>query len=95
MEHRDELDGIVQAGCAARTADEVPRAVDDAQAAIAPVLTMADIADDPHDAARGSVAEVDGVPTQGLVGLSATPGRIRWTGRPLGADTDEVVGELS
>jgi crotonobetainyl-CoA:carnitine CoA-transferase CaiB-like acyl-CoA transferase len=26
--------------------------------------------------------------------LSATPGRIRFTGRALGADTDEVLAEL-
>jgi hypothetical protein len=33
------------------------------------------------------VVEVDGVPMQGLVArLSATPGHIRWAGRPLGAD---------
>ena len=95
VEHREELDGIVQAWCAARTADAVLAAFDAAEAAIAPVLTMADIAADPHYAARGSIAEVDGVPMQGLVArLSATPGRIRWAGRPLGADTDEVLGEL-
>jgi hypothetical protein len=26
--------------------------------------------------------------------LSATPGRVRWLGRPLGADTEDVLGEL-
>ena len=36
---------------------------------------MADIAEDPHYAARGAIVEVDGVPMQGLVArLSATPG---------------------
>ena len=29
-----------------------------------------------------------------LFRLSATPGAIRWTGRPHGADTDEVLTEL-
>jgi formyl-CoA transferase len=48
---------------------------------------MADLAEDPHATARGVVVDVDGVPMQGLVArLSATPGRIRWAGRPLGAD---------
>jgi crotonobetainyl-CoA:carnitine CoA-transferase CaiB-like acyl-CoA transferase len=51
------------------------------------VLTMADLAADPHVAARRMIEKVDGVPMQGLVArLSATPGRIRWAGRPLGAD---------
>ena len=32
---------------------------------------------------------------QGLVArLSATPGRLRWAGRPLGADTESVLAEL-
>jgi crotonobetainyl-CoA:carnitine CoA-transferase CaiB-like acyl-CoA transferase len=26
--------------------------------------------------------------------LSRTPGRIRWPGRPIGADTAEVLAEL-
>jgi crotonobetainyl-CoA:carnitine CoA-transferase CaiB-like acyl-CoA transferase len=29
-----------------------------------------------------------------LFRLSATPGAIRWTGRPHGADTEEVLTEL-
>jgi crotonobetainyl-CoA:carnitine CoA-transferase CaiB-like acyl-CoA transferase len=33
---------------------------------------------------------------QGLIArLSATPGRIRHAGRPLGADTEEVLAELA
>ena len=46
-------------------------------------------------AARGSIIEVDGTPMQGLIArLSRTPGRVRWAGRPLGADTEEVRAEL-
>jgi crotonobetainyl-CoA:carnitine CoA-transferase CaiB-like acyl-CoA transferase len=56
---------------------------------------MADVADDPHYRARGAIEVVDGVPMQGLVArLSRTPGSIRWAGRPAGADTDSVLGEL-
>jgi crotonobetainyl-CoA:carnitine CoA-transferase CaiB-like acyl-CoA transferase len=66
-----------------------------AHAAIGPVMDMAEISDDPHYAAREAIVDVDGTPMQGLVArLSKTPGRIRWAGRPLGADTDEVLGEL-
>jgi crotonobetainyl-CoA:carnitine CoA-transferase CaiB-like acyl-CoA transferase len=95
VEHREEVDALVTDWIASRSYDDVMAAFAEAQAAIAPVMTMADIAEDPHYAARGAVTEVDGVPMQGLVArLSATPGRIRWAGRPLGADTDEVLAEL-
>jgi formyl-CoA transferase len=68
-------------------------AFEQAHAAIAPVLTMADIAGDPHYAARNAIVDVDGTPMQGLVArLSKTPGRIRWAGRPLGADQTDVLG---
>ena len=66
------------------------RLFEEAHAAAAPIYDMADIAKDPHYAARGSIIEVDGVPMQGLIArLSRTPGRVRWPGRPLGADAAE------
>jgi crotonobetainyl-CoA:carnitine CoA-transferase CaiB-like acyl-CoA transferase len=84
---RDEVDARMAEWCAARTLDEVLAAFEAAQAAAAPVHDMADIAGDPHYAARGAIVEVGGVPMQGLVArLSATPGELRWPGRPLGAD---------
>jgi crotonobetainyl-CoA:carnitine CoA-transferase CaiB-like acyl-CoA transferase len=87
VEHRDELEAAVAAWIAARPQAEVLAAFDAAHAAAAPVLTMADISQDPHYAARGALAEVEGTPMQGLVArLSATPGRLAWTGRPLDAD---------
>lgn len=95
VEHRDEVEALVAAWVAARPEAEVLATFAAAEAAIAPVLTMADIASDPHYGARGTVVEVDGVPMQGLVArLSATPGRIRHVGRPLGADTAEVLAAL-
>jgi crotonobetainyl-CoA:carnitine CoA-transferase CaiB-like acyl-CoA transferase len=95
VEHRDEIEALVTAWVGARPLEEVLAGFDAVEAAIAPVLTMADIATDPHYLARGSVVEVDGVPMQGLIArLSATPGRIRHAGRPLGADSEEVLAEL-
>jgi crotonobetainyl-CoA:carnitine CoA-transferase CaiB-like acyl-CoA transferase len=95
VEHREEVDALVARWVGERTEDEVMAAFAEAQAAVAPVMTMADIAADPHYAARRAIVEVDGVPMQGLVArLSATPGRIRWAGRPLGADTDAVLDEI-
>jgi crotonobetainyl-CoA:carnitine CoA-transferase CaiB-like acyl-CoA transferase len=96
MDHRDELEEIVTAWIGARPADEVVAAFDAAEAAIAPVMTMADVAADPHVRARGMITEVDGMPMQGLIArLSATPGRLRWAGRPLDADGAAVRAEAT
>jgi crotonobetainyl-CoA:carnitine CoA-transferase CaiB-like acyl-CoA transferase len=90
-EHRDELEAIMTDWCAARTRDEVVQAFTAAEAAVGPVMDMADIASDPHVAARGMIVEVDGTPMQGLIArLSATPGVLRWQGRDLDADGDEI-----
>ncbi len=95
IEHRDEVDERVRAWIGARSSVEVVAAFEQAHAAAAPVYDMADIATDPHYEARGSVVVLDGVPMQGLLAhLSATPGRLGWAGRPLGADTAEVLDEL-
>ena len=62
-----------------------------AEAAIGPVMDMADIADDAHYAQRGTVETVDGTPMQGLIArLSATPGRLRWAGRSMDADGGDI-----
>ncbi len=94
--HREELDQIVGDWIGARTAEHVVAAFADAQAAVGPVLTMADLATDPHVEARGMIADVDGYPMQGLIArLSATPGVIRWPGRPIDADRAEILAELA
>jgi crotonobetainyl-CoA:carnitine CoA-transferase CaiB-like acyl-CoA transferase len=91
MEHRQELEAAMTAWCAARTQAEVMDAFTAAEAAIGPVMSMADISADPHYAARQAIATVDGTPMQGLIAhLSATPGVLRWQGRSLDADGDEI-----
>ncbi len=93
-EHRDELDRLVTEWVGTRTAAEVTRAFEEAHAAVAPVMTMADLANDPHVAHRGIVVDVEGVPMQGLIArLSETPGRLGWVGRPLDADGEEIRAE--
>lgn len=83
---RDEIDAAMAAFCAARTSDRVLAEFEAAHAAAAPVYDMADIAADPHYAARGTIVEVDGVTMPGLIArLDATPGAIRWPGPALGA----------
>lgn len=95
MAHRDELEAIMRDWCAARPRDEVLRIFAEAEAAIGPVMDMADIAADPHYAAREAIVEVEDTPMQGLVAkLSATPGVLRWQGRGLDADGDDIRRHL-
>jgi len=63
------------------------------------IFTMADVFQDPHYAARGSIQRVPH-PAFGALAmaapaprLSASPGEIRWAGRAIGADTRAVMAE--
>jgi crotonobetainyl-CoA:carnitine CoA-transferase CaiB-like acyl-CoA transferase len=99
-EHADVLDAAVAQWIAARDADEVSRAFDEAQAAVGPVYDAAGIMGDPQFHALGTVVrvaddELGPIAMQNvLFRLSDTPGEIRWTGRAHGADTDTVLAEL-
>jgi crotonobetainyl-CoA:carnitine CoA-transferase CaiB-like acyl-CoA transferase len=89
--HRDELEERMSAWCAERTRDEVIRIFEDAEAAIGPVLDMADIAVDPHFVERRAIVDVGDTPMQNLIArLSRTPGVLRHPGRALDADGDEI-----
>lgn len=100
-EHGDLLDGQVAEWIGQRTRDEVLDAFVAAEAAAAPVYDVADLMDDPHVRARETITTVED-PDLGpvrmqnvLFRMSETPGEIRFTGRGLGADTDEIlIGEL-
>jgi crotonobetainyl-CoA:carnitine CoA-transferase CaiB-like acyl-CoA transferase len=93
--HREELDGIVAEWVGARPSEEVLAAFDAVEAAIGPVYSMHDLLADPHVIARDVFVEVDGVVMQGPAArLARTPGEVRFVGRPLGADTEAVLGEL-
>ncbi len=96
-EHADVLDGYVADWIAARDRPEVLAAFERAEAAIAPVYTGEDLVADPHVRATGMLTEVDDEDLGRLLmhgvlwTMSESPGRIRFTGRELGADTDEVL----
>jgi crotonobetainyl-CoA:carnitine CoA-transferase CaiB-like acyl-CoA transferase len=93
--HRDELDAAVRAWVGARPSKEVLALFEEAEAAIAPVYTMRELLRDPHVVARSMFPFVGGVVQQGPAArLSRTPAELRWPGRALGADTDEVLREL-
>ena len=95
----DELDGAVQEWIAARDLDEVVAAFDEAGAALFPVYDVAQLFADPQVQARDAVTTVNDEDLGPLrmqnvwFRLRRTPGRIRFTGRRLGQDTDAVLAE--
>jgi crotonobetainyl-CoA:carnitine CoA-transferase CaiB-like acyl-CoA transferase len=96
VEHRDELDALLSSWVAARPLAEVLATLEREDVAAAPVHRMAELYADPHVRAREIITELDGTPMQNLIArLSETPGMLRWAGRPLGADSDEIRAELN
>ncbi|OLF14531.1 acyl-CoA transferase [Actinophytocola xinjiangensis] len=99
-EHADLLDGHVGDWIAARTEAEVTAAFEAAGAAVAPVYSARDLVEDEHVRATGMLTTVPD-PDFGPLLMhnvmwrsTGAPGRIRFTGRALGADTDDVLTEL-
>ena len=91
MEHREDLEKVMVDWCRRHPQAVVLAKFTAAEAAIGPVMDMADISADPHYAARAAIVDVEGTPMQGLLAkLSATPGALRWQGRGLDADGDEI-----
>jgi crotonobetainyl-CoA:carnitine CoA-transferase CaiB-like acyl-CoA transferase len=98
--HAGVLDAALSEWIGARDMRTVIDEFEKAQAAIGPVYDIADVFADPQFIARDSITTAHD-PTLGpvrmpgpLYRLSRTPGSIRWTGRPHGADTDDVLAGL-
>jgi crotonobetainyl-CoA:carnitine CoA-transferase CaiB-like acyl-CoA transferase len=91
IEHRELIEQATQAWFAQRTQSEALAIFEDIQAAAGPVLSMEDIASDPHYTARNAIVTVEGTPMQGIIArLSATPGAIKWRGRAANHDGDSI-----
>ncbi|ODV09727.1 MAG: formyl-CoA transferase [Rubrivivax sp. SCN 70-15] len=96
-----EIDAAIGAWTAARTVDEVLAALDVAAVPAGRIYTVADIARDPHYAARGMLMPVrlaDGstLLTPGIVPkLSRTPGSHRRNAPALGQDNEAVLAALA
>ncbi len=96
----DEIDAAIGAWTESRTVEEVLVALDAAAVPAGRIYTVADIAKDPHYAARGMLQKVqmtDGseLLVPGFVPrLSRTPGSHRRNAPALGQDTDDVLREL-
>jgi crotonobetainyl-CoA:carnitine CoA-transferase CaiB-like acyl-CoA transferase len=100
LEHVDELDDAIAAWIGQRNSDEVIRAFEEVSAAIAPVLSIAEIMDDPQYIARDTVTTVEHpvlgpLKMQNVIPvMSETPGRIRSCGPELGEHNDEILTAL-
>ena len=100
-EHAELLDEYVGQWIGDRDADDVVTAFQDAEAAVARIYNVADVFADPQYTALDTITTVQD-PDFGplrmqnvLYRLSDTPGSIRWTGRPPGTDTDEVLQQVA
>ena len=99
-EHGDKLDTYVGDWIRERSQAEVVRAFEEAEAAVAPIYDASDIVEDPQYAALESIItvpdeELGPLKMQNvLFRMTGTPGRVRWSGRRIGQDTDTILGEL-
>ena len=100
VQNVEELDRIIGAWTAGLPAAEADRALTEADIPCTLVYTAVEIAADPQYRARGMVRDVEDplfgkVLHPGIVPhVPEDPGAIRWPGPPVGAHTDEVMGEL-
>jgi formyl-CoA transferase len=96
----ERIDAAIAAWTGTRSRDEVLAAMERAQVPAGRIYSAADIAADPHYAARGMIEQVsagDGEPLRvpGVIPkLSATPGALRAPAPKLGEHTDEVLAAL-
>ncbi|MCG6952105.1 MAG: CoA transferase [Betaproteobacteria bacterium] len=92
-----EIDDAIGAWTVQRRQEEVLAAMEQAEVPAGRIYSAADIAADPHYAARGMIESIvasdgEALKVPGIVPkLSATPGAIRSTAPALGEHTDEVL----
>ena len=96
----EEIDQAIEAWTLQKSVDEVLEALDSASVPAGKIYNIADIAADPHYAARGMLQQItmaDGstLKVPGVVPkLSVTPGQHRRNAPDLGQDTDEILKEM-
>ncbi len=95
-----EVDGLVADWIRGRTLDEAMGVFEAGSVAAAAVYDAEQLLGDEHLRARGSFVQVDD-PDLGpmrvqapVAVLTETPGRVHYLGRSLGADSDDVFGDL-
>ena len=99
-QHVEELDAYVGDWVADRNRDDVLEAFSAVGAAVAAVYDARDIVEDPHIRQTKMLLEVEDqdlgpvLQHNVLFRMSRTPGRIRFTGRGLGEDTDAILSQI-
>lgn len=99
--NEDALDAIVTSWTEGHTLEELEEALHGAEIPASRIYDTADIFQDPHyqaremltelpDKAFGAVTMPSPVPK-----LSATPGKLKWSGRDIGEDTRRVLVEMA
>lgn len=97
--HADTLDKMVGDWIARHPMATVVQEFEAAEAAVAPIYDIRDVLEDPQYTALDSITtvpdeELGPIRMQNVMfRLSATPGRIRFAGRKVGADTEAVLSE--
>lgn len=100
-ENEAALDAVIAAWVGARTMDVAERELIDAGIPASRIFNVADIFADAHYKARDMLVELPDpdlgtVTVAGVVPkLSATPGKVRWAGRPTGVDTRRVLADIA
>jgi crotonobetainyl-CoA:carnitine CoA-transferase CaiB-like acyl-CoA transferase len=98
--HAEELDRLVGDWVAGRSQEEVIAAFTAAGAAVAPIYDVTQVLEDPQYRALKSIVRVEDedlgpIRMQNqLFRMTATPGRIRFTGRRLGQDNEAIYTGL-
>ena len=99
-QHAEPLYTLISEWVAGFTADHLTELLNEAGVPASPLMSIADIATDPHYRQRGTIVEVDD-PDFGPLPMAApfprlshTPGRIRTTGPSLGAHNAEIYEGL-
>ncbi len=96
----EEIDQAIEAWTLHQSVDDVLQALDSVSVPAGKIYSIADIANDPHYAARGMLQEItmtDGsnLKVPGVVPkLSVTPGQHRRNAPDLGQDTDDILKEM-
>jgi formyl-CoA transferase len=96
----EEIDKAIEAWTVNHSVDDVLQALEGVSVPAGKIYNIADIANDPHYAARGMLQEItmsDGINLKvpGVVPkLSVTPGQHRRNAPDLGQDTDDILKEM-
>jgi crotonobetainyl-CoA:carnitine CoA-transferase CaiB-like acyl-CoA transferase len=97
--NESEIEGIVQEWAGGKNAGDIQQILDKADVPATKIFKMKDIFSDPHFKERNMLVDVedDDIGSVTLVGvvpkLSRTPGKIKWAGRKVGQDTENVLAK--